>query len=1010
MRFLLAGGVVCGLAVGALAGMVIHGLAAGQQQGTRVPWTTSKIHGSPEPPPPYRLERVFGKLGFAKLTHMAAAPGTRRLFVSTELGQIYSLLPDENVEKADPFLNLPRDVKSCQPGDGVRGFDALYSLVFHPRFQDNRFVYVAYVVDGTQGKPKPALKNRQRVSRFTVDKADPPRADPLSEQIILEWPTEKGGHNGCTLCFGPDGYLYISVGDGGPASPPDLYNTGQDLSDLLASILRIDVDKVSEGKRYRVPDDNPFVKMPEARPEIWAYGLRNPWKMSFDRATGDLWVGDVGWEMWEMVYRIRKGGNYGWSIVEGPQPVHPQAKQGPTPILPHELYFSHSEAASITGGYVYHGKRLPELVGSYICGDWMTCKVWSTRFEGERVVSHKEIAQGRMRIIAFGEDNDGELYILGYGDNDGIYRLVPNSATDSAAKFPRKLIATGLFASVAQHTPAPGVLPYTIQAAAWMDHAEAERLVALDNVSTVHFHDRAIPVPGTAFFNSRVFFPREAVLAKTISMEMERGNPGSKRRLETQILHYDGENWSGYTYRWNDEQTDAELVPAAGAAVELEIIDKESPGGRRKQTWRFASRGQCLICHNGWSGPPLSFTPEQLNRQGQLERFQADSIVARAVAAGKAKAKTPADDKVRTLFSMADPYDAAQPLATRARSYLAVNCSPCHQNGAGGTATIDLRAEINVGATKAVDVVPVQGTFGIAEARLLAPADPFRSVLYYRISKTGPGRMPHIGSEIVDARGVDVVHDWIRSLPGKNDADTHKSEKADLDAVLAWEGTDPGKNPALQRLLSSTPGALMLARAVEGKAVPEPRRAAIVDVAAAHPESTIRELFERFLPADKRVQRLGTVIQAQTLLKLKGDPEAGRKVFFTTAGVQCAVCHKVGNSGGAVGPDLSQIGKKLDRAKILESILDPSKEIDPAFVSYAVRIHDGRVVVGLIVSRNEKEIVVRDAQAKEHRFAATEVDAVTPQRQSLMPEQLLRDLTAQQAADLIEFLASLKGQ
>jgi putative heme-binding domain-containing protein len=997
-----------GLLIAAVAPVTLLCQAGSQPEGGRVPWTTSHVHGSPEPPPPYRLERVFAKLTFEKLTHMAAAPGTRRLFVTTEHGRIFSFNPDEAVEMADPFLDLPKEVKSCQPGGGVRGFDCLYCLTFHPKFTENRFVYVCYVVDGTKGQAKTMMVNRERVSRFTVDNADPPRADPASEKIILEWPTERGGHNGASLCFGPDGFLYISIGDAGPASPPDRYNTGQDLSDFLSSILRIDVDQAEGDKLYKVPADNPFVHNKDARPEIWAYGLRNPWKMTFDRATGDLWVGDVGWEMWEMVYKIRKGGNYGWSIMEGPQAVHPQNQRGPTPILPPNLYFPHAEAASITGGYVYRGKRLPELAGSYIVGDWMTCKVWSARFDGDRLLSQKEIAQGRMRVVAFGEDNDGELFILGYGDNDGIYRLVPNSGAETAANFPRKLSETGLFSSVAQLTPAPGVLPYVINSEPWIDHATAERLVALPDVSTVSIYDRAIPVPNTAYFRSRIFFPKDAVLAKTISIEMERGKPGSKRRLETQILYFDGYDWFGYTYRWNDAQTDAELVPASGATAELDILDSEVPGGRRKQSWQFASRGQCLVCHNGWSGPPQGFTAEQLNRQGQLERLQQLNVVARATQAGKGKAA--ADAKVRTLFKLADPYDASQDLAQRARSYLNVNCAHCHQNAAGGTATIDLRAEIGLDSSKAVDVNPVQGTFNMPDARLLAPGDPLRSVLYYRISKTGPGRMPHIGSEIVDSRGVGVIHDWIRSMPAKTDnANEHQAEKAALAELFAYKGTDTTKLPALNQLLSSTQGALMLARALDQKLVAAELSSKVVAVAAARPESEIRDLFERFLPPDKRVKRLGTIIQPQMILALKGNADQGRLVFFQTAGIQCVVCHKIGDTGGVVGPDLSQIGKKLDRAKILESILDPSKDIEPVYMSNAVQLKDGRVIVGVIASRNEKEIVVRDAQAKEHRFAAVEVDSVTPQRQSLMPDQLLRELTAQQAVDLVEFLAGLKG-
>ncbi|HYV35813.1 MAG TPA: hypothetical protein VE988_08930, partial [Gemmataceae bacterium] len=675
---------------------------------------------------------------------------------------------------------------------------------------------------------------------------------------------------------------------------------------------------------------------------------------------------------------------------------------------PHDMYFTHADAASITGGYVYHGKRLPELVGTYICGDWMTCKVWSARFDKEKVTSRKEIAQGRMRIIAFGEDNDGELYILGYGDNaDGVYQLVANSASDAAVKFPRKLSETGLLASTADLTPAPGVLPYSITAEQWIDHATATRLVALPDVSTVQFYSNAINVPGTAFFKSRIFFPKEAVLAKTIFIDMESGKPASKRRLETQLLHFNGDDWNGYTYRWNDAQTDAELVPAAGAEVELSIIDADAPGGKRQQTWHFASRAQCMICHNGWAGPPLGFSPEQLNRGGQLDQLQKLNVVAPA-GGGMKGGKAPADGKIRTLATFADPYDAKQSLTNRARSYLDVNCAHCHQNGAGGTATIDLRAEVNLNNTKALNIVPIQGNFQIADGKLLSAGDPFGSVLYYRIGKTGPGRMPHIGSDFVDVVGVDLMHDWIASLAKNNNA-SHKNEQAALAALIAFKGSDITKDSALQKLLSSTPGAMMLARALDKKLLPATSHATIALV-AADADGQIRDLFERFLPPEKRIKRLGTSIKPETILSLKGNPDQGRVVFFKTAGVQCATCHKIGDIGGAAGPDLSQIGKKLDRAKILESILEPSKDIDPAFVANAVQLNDGRVVIGLIVSRNDKELVLRDAQAKDHRFAAADVESVTPQRQSLMPEQLLRDLTVQQAVDLVDFLAGLKGQ
>ena len=196
---------------------------------------------------------------------------------------------------------------------------------------------------------------------FPRHDTDPPRCDPKSEKVLITWLA--GGHNGGDLHFGNDGYLYISTGDGASPNPPDRSNTGQDISDLLSSILRIDVDHEDKDRPYAIPADNPFIKTPKARPEVWAYGFRNPWRMSFDRPTGDLWVGDVGWELWEMIYRVKRGGNYGWSVMEGPQAVRPESKRGPTPILPPNLAFPHTEAASITGGYVYRGNKLKELQG-----------------------------------------------------------------------------------------------------------------------------------------------------------------------------------------------------------------------------------------------------------------------------------------------------------------------------------------------------------------------------------------------------------------------------------------------------------------------------------------------------------------------------------------------------------------------------------------------------------------------------------------------------------------------
>jgi uncharacterized repeat protein (TIGR03806 family) len=1023
----------------------------------RVPWKTSRLTGSPEPPPPYRIERAFPKLTFKNPLLITSAPGTDRLFVGEHAGKLYSFPDDPTCAKADLFLDLTTELHSWDRKGRVRGLDAVYGLTFHPQFARNRYCYVCYVLaskkDGEQ------LPDGSRVSRFRVTDTDPPRCDPKSEKILITWLA--GGHNGGDLKFGKDGFLYISTGDGANPNPPDALDTGQDISDLLSSILRIDVDHEDKGKAYAVPRDNPFIKTPGARPEVWAYGFRNPWRMSFDRATGDLWVGDVGWELWEMVYRVQRGGNYGWSVMEGRQPVRPESKRGPTPILPPTLDFPHTEAASITGGYVYRGRRLKDLAGAYLCGDWVTRKIWGTRFDGDKIVSHKELAQGTQRIVAFGETHDGEVYFLDYDEAGQIYQLAPNpEAKKYQGGFPRKLSQTGLFASVKDHKPAVGVAPFSVNVEQWTDHATAERFLALPGKSAVKMYDSPVAIP-LGFYSGQVFFPRDGVLARTVSLETERGNPRSRRRLETQILHYDGTAWRGYTYAWNDQQTDAELVPAAGKDRTLSVKDSRAPGGKRRQTWHFPSRAECMTCHNPWAGHTLAFTLAQLNRKhdyggtvdNQLRALKHAGLIQllhHDESSGKATplAKLP---QVR----LTNPQDRTADLAERARSYLHVNCSHCHQFGAGGTADLELRYGIPLERTKTLEVRPVQGTFEIPGAQILSPGDPYRSVLYYRMAKLGRGRMPHIGSEIVDERGLRLIHDWIRQLPIRKDerALVEKlraldetaalaRERAELEQRLGWlalaaaraqgrevpnaadrkeaqarekaqaaarvKARTAERAGVIQRLLSSTGSALMLARALGEGRIPASVRPQVLAAALALPNPQVRDLFERFVPDDQRVRRLGSVVKPDQILVLKGNADRGRELFFKSSGLQCTNCHRVADKGSTLGPDLSQIGKKYTRAQILESILEPSKSIDPKYITYLVETTDGKVHTGLLAEKTKEVVVLKTAENKEIRIPARKVATLVPQQKSLMPELLLRDLTAEQAADLVAFLAGLK--
>ncbi|MCE9534164.1 MAG: PQQ-dependent sugar dehydrogenase, partial [Planctomycetes bacterium] len=321
---------------------------------SRVPWTTSRVTGSPEPPPPYKAVRVFPNVKLVKPLLMARCESMDRLFVGEEAGVLYSFANTPDA-KAELFLDLRKEVKTLAQLPGAVGISKVYGLAFHPQFAKNRQCFVCYTVSGKERK-KGNFPDGTRVSRFTVPKADPPRIDASTEEVVFSFP--EGGHNGGDIHFGNDGMLYISTGDGSGPNPPDSHNTGQDVSDLLSSVLRIDVDRKDEGKSYAIPNDNPFVSLKGARPEVWAYGFRNPWRMSFDRPTGDLYVGDVGWDIWEMIQRVEKGGNYGWSATEGPTVIKPD-QVGPTPIRRALIDLPHSIACSITGGYVYHGKKFP---------------------------------------------------------------------------------------------------------------------------------------------------------------------------------------------------------------------------------------------------------------------------------------------------------------------------------------------------------------------------------------------------------------------------------------------------------------------------------------------------------------------------------------------------------------------------------------------------------------------------------------------------------------------------
>lgn len=352
--------------------------------------------------PDVALVQAYPGLKFDRPVWLGVAPGdTKRLYVVSQPGTIYRFAKEGSPADAEVYLDVASRTYTGHNEEG------LLALAFHPKYPENGHFYVW----SSRNKPR-----RHVLSRFTVAKGKDV-ADPASEKVLIEITKRYGNHNGSTLLFGKDGYLYFSVGDEGAANDP--HNNGQNLGSWFGKVHRIDVDREEKGRPYGIPADNPFVKVKDARPEVWAYGLRNVWRMSFDRETGDLWGGDVGQNRWEEIDVIVKGGNYGWRIREG---NHAFANdETKATLIDPVIDYAGDDGHSVTGGYVSRGKKLKKLAGAYIYADYVSGKIWALRWDGKKVTAWREILSQPRNIASFGEDHDGELYLCVF---DGrIYRL-----------------------------------------------------------------------------------------------------------------------------------------------------------------------------------------------------------------------------------------------------------------------------------------------------------------------------------------------------------------------------------------------------------------------------------------------------------------------------------------------------------------------------------------------------------------------------------------------------------
>lgn len=711
--------------------------------------TTSQVSGSPEPPAPYRTERRYPKLKVDYPVSITHQPGSDRLWTITQ-DKSYSVTSIrrfvDSEDSIDTEILLPTDKRVA------------YDVCFHPDFLNNGFVYVGHNRPRTEGDQEVKYSV---ISRFKVNPKPPYEFDTQSETVILEWPSD--GHNGAAITFGLDGMMYVTSGDG--TSDSDTNLRGQDLSKLTAKVLRIDVDHPTPGKMYSVPADNPFVGQVDVVPETWAYGLRNPWRMTTDRKTGHIWVGNNGQDLWEQVYFVRKGDNYGWGVYEGSHPFYLTRKMGPTPHVKPALEHHHSESRSLTGGIVYYGKELPDLVSAYVYGDHSTGKIWGARHDGQKVVWHQELVDTPFHITGFGTDSKGEMLVCDHAGNGdgGFHRLIKVPAGQATQAFPRKLSESGLFQSVRGHVTQPSLVPYSVNSPLWSDGSLKARYIAIPGDN-----------PKIDFTASKAWgFPNDTVLVKSFGLELVEGDPASQRWIETRFLTKQQNEWVGYTYVWNDDQSDATLVAKEGLDREFTI---KTADGSRKLPWHYPSRTECMVCHSRAAAFVLGLSTAQMNRahdyggtvENQLSVLERIGLFPGLGEEDRKRIReAPKTAPVEKYERLANPYDPEEKLEARARSYLQTNCSICHVEAGGGNAQMQLEFTTAIEKMKVIDEVPHHDKFGLPDARLIAPGSPERSVLLHRVAMRGRGQMPQLATTQIDKPAVQMLTEWIRTMEVK---------------------------------------------------------------------------------------------------------------------------------------------------------------------------------------------------------------------------------------------------
>lgn len=748
---------------------------------------------TPGPTGSWALADAFPNITFTDPVRMVKDPlSANFVYIVCRNGEVWRIPFSASVTTAQKVKVLDRTANTWGYWDA-----GMMSIAFHPDFgvpgNPNRgYFYVSYQyspnLSTNTGVSSPSYI---RLSRFTIPDGQLV-ANPASEYVMIQQYDRHNWHNGGQMFFGPDRFLHLVIGDEGDSN--DSYGVTQKINDrLFSGILRIDVDQdptrshpirrqpaqiappagwpASFTQGYGIPKDNPWLDPAGGiLEEFWTIGTRSPHSMSFDNESGEIWIADVGQGTREEITIARKGGNHQWPYKEG-NANGPRSKPVNligTDVAP-VLDYSRSMGGCIIGGIVYRGSlHAGALTGKYLFGDHNTKALYAlTRPESgpavaDYLTSVLRNGGNKQGLSGICEGPDGEVYFMELGsngtDSGKIYRLVRNGTPIPDP--PKFLSQTGAFTNLATLTPRAGLMPYEVNSPLWSDGSRKQRWIAIPNNGT---HDTA--AERVTYSDEGAWtFPIGTVVVKHFTLPVDERNPALEKRLETRFFVHGADGvYYGVTYRWNDAGTDAELLPG-GASRDLTVT--RADGTTRNQRWDFPSRSDCRTCHTSGADNVLGVRAYQLARDmsypltgrssNQLETWNALGIFGSTFGS-----RDPA-----TVPAAVDPLNPHASLDHRVKSYLAANCSHCHQPG-GVTANFDASFNVALSAQKIIEGLinrPLQSS----SERVVSPNQLANSVLHARMAVVGANQMPPLGKNVVDQKAVELIEDWIRGMDSAN--------------------------------------------------------------------------------------------------------------------------------------------------------------------------------------------------------------------------------------------------